>query len=68
MAVMRFSFPSVRRVPMGSWEPVRIDVYKRQLISTLRGLYAVISSIFGQSQCFRLLVIVDDLLLNAVIS
>ena len=24
MAVMRFSFPSVRKVPIGSWEPVRM--------------------------------------------
>ena len=29
MAVMRFSFPSVRRVPMGSWEPVRMTGLER---------------------------------------
>lgn len=29
IAVIRFSFPSVRRVPMGSWEPVRMTGLER---------------------------------------
>ena len=45
IAVMRFSFPSVRKVPIGSWEPVRITGLLRFSSIKLKAeaVYAIVS-------------------------